>query len=297
MQKLTIYFFSLIVAALLLTSCGPTTYVMKEPEFKDVVITGLSKGTNIIEVSDIYDNQLSKNNSYWIVVRSEKKYQIGKIDMVSGAVTDLKPLDVYSNDKPLYWTNLNENKMSTGAKLLGACMSSTAIGGTKEDYSFIAEKYFDNNDQHLVHVEYSIKESGRKDLYGGGTEEITWGRKLKFLIGDKILEPLSEFGHIHIFSSNRNILKSRFYPIGERQYISIQPNEPKGTNKIAIIYYDLGRDKSSWGAQYKLPKNYVDCCVSQDGKIVGIIIGKEGNYILRQYSSENMIKNVKALKK
>lgn len=296
MQKFSLLFLNLIIITVLLTSCGPTRYSMKEPEFKDIQVTGLDPKTEIVEATDIYNDRTAGDNVYWLVLKQDKKYQIGQIDITTGIVTNMKPLDTYSSEKPLYWTKLMEDKMSGGAKLFGMCMSGTAIGGTKEDYSFIAEKYFDGDEQHRVHVEYSIKETGSQDWQAKRTEK-SWAGRLKFLHGDNTMEPLSVYGHQDIFTPNSNVLRSRYYPIGEKQYVSVQPEEPKGASRVALIYFDLGRDKSSWGAQYSLPKKYVDCCVGKDGKKINFIIGKEGNYVLRQYFSESVISNVKKLKK
>lgn len=296
MQKFLLCFISLVLVTLLLTSCGPTRYSMKEPEFKDVQVMGLDPKNEIVEATDIYNNQTAGDNVYWLVVKQDKKYHIGHLDISSGVVTNMQPLDTYSPEKPLYWTKLAEAKMSGGSQLLGACMSQTAFGGTTEDYSFIAEKYFGGDEQHRVHIEYSLKESGSASWNEKRTEK-SWAGRLKFLFGDNTMEPLSIYGHQDIFTPNSNVLRSRYYPIGERQYLSVQPEEPKGASRIAIIYFDLGRDKSSWGAQYSLPKKYVDCCVSKDGKIINFIMGKEGNYFMRQYTPTSIIANVKALKK
>ena len=282
--------------ALLLTGCGPTRYSMKEPEFKDIQITGLGPDNEIVEATDVYNNQSAGDNAGWLVMKQGKQYQVGILDIATGSVSNLQPLDTYSPDKPLYWTKLTENKMSGGSKCLGACMSQTAFGGTTEDYSFIAEKYFWGNDQHRVHLEYSLKKSASASFGSTSTSTETGGR-LKFLQGDNTMEPLSIYGHQDIFATNSNVLKSRYYPIGEKQYLSVQPEEPRGASRIAIIYFDLGSEKSSWGAQYSIPERYVDCCISKDGKIIEVIMGKEGRYTLRRYTQESINPNVKALEK
>lgn len=282
-------------AASVFIGCSPQRYLMVEPVYKDVHVTGIYETDVIAEVFETYNGQPAGQDAYWIVIKGgDGQYKIGHIDLLSGVIDNLQPFATYTPERPLYWTQFQENKLSGGSKCVGACMSATIFGGTKEDYSFLGDKAFWSMEDHRVHVEYSLKQTGSSSYGYQSTTTYTGGR-LKFLKGDNTMEPLSIYGHADIFNTSGNAGRSRYYPIGDKQYISVQPLTPEGSSWIAIVYFDLARERSSWGAQYELPVPYVDCCVSKDGSKINIIMGSDGIFTMRLYTTDAVIASVKAL--
>jgi hypothetical protein len=297
-MRQSLYVVLIVVSVVALTGCGSTRFTMQEPSAKDMSITGIGKETKIVEMTDSYDGQLSSSNSLWVVVKEEDdKYRVGSLDLTSASVTNFKEVQDFNSDSSSYWTKLKLSTMGGGAKIVGALFSGTIFGGKTEDYSFEVQKVFGGDENHRVHVSYGYTESG-SSVFGTQKTETHTGSKLKFVIGDNVAEPVEAYGYTDRFGLlNENIKKTRFYPIGDRRYVSIQPEKPEGGRTISFLFYDLGTAKTSWGAEFELNKEYVDGGVSKDGSTISIVLGEPGEYTLRRYTPQTLIDSVKQLQK
>lgn len=274
-------------------------YQMAAAQAQKVTVQGLEPNDKIIEVFDNYNGTISTGTWMWMVINKGKDYKIGKIDLIKGQVSDIQPLTTYNPSKPLYWTKFNENKMGGGEACVGACMSTTAFGGTVEKWGFDMEKEFWGDPDHLVAIsyQYAKKESTHGSQYYSYTKtESQSGARQRFTKGETIVDIDKCIGYSDTFAL-KTYPRARYYPISPNIYIGCQPNMMKDTTIVDLFVYDTN-SKESWGADMDFEKGnyYVDGAVTPDCSTACLIFGQPGNYSVLQYKPKEVIKAIKMFK-
>ena len=276
--------------------CGASQiyYEFDKPSPEQVVpVQALKKSEAIIELTDFYNGVSADSNYLFVLVNSGSKYKIGKLDMLSGSISDLKDVQNYNEEKSIYWDKLKIT--DEGGNVFQICLSLTMIGGTTEDYRFVAEKKFLGNDTHKVIVSYRYTEEHSESSYSSRT---AWQYKTgqQFVNGD-IVEDINDFsGSYQSFNLEDNVKKSRYYPVTENLYIGMQPRDAEATNEVTFFNYDLST-KKSWGARTFFNKDlYVDGGVIKNGTLLCIITGRTGNYSINIYPTKTFLNQIKMLR-
>lgn len=283
--------------------CAPSVvrYKMEEPVVqREVNIRGLESNDKIIEISDAYRGQYDQEGKFWIVINRKPDFFIGKIDLNSGNVTNLKVLDNYDFDYTIYWDKLDETKMGGGEKVGRACLSGCCMGVPvkTDEYGFDAEKIFWGDKDHRFQISWQWAQTSRSHSY---VTYHTYEGKVaqKFLKGDNIVTINTNNSYGYFYNLVRgNIRKWRLYPVGEDTYIGAQPSLPlEEIAEVVFLAYDL-KTSSSYGADMDFigPRYYVDTGVNRDGNLVSIITGSPGNYVIRQFPAKDFIKAIKLFK-
>ncbi len=293
--------FLVLLAFMLLSGCGASkgvVYEMTEPTPEPVGIKGLSSDDQIVEMVDYANGKAAERNQLLVVVKRDREYHLGSLDFTSGTVSNLTPLQQYDPQHPLYWQKLEEEELSGLGKCWGTCMSATAIGGTTEKYGFYAEKEFWGDKDHKVTISYQFKkeEETRSGWYTSTTYTTTQAKATeKFIMGDKVEEANQVSGYWGNFRSNGNVRKARYYPVGsEDYYFGAQPDLPEQSEFVRFfVYYPNNNNMSGAQADYRSSKPYVDAGVIRSGALVGIIVGKPGEYMLKRFSAPDFAKAIK----
>lgn len=273
-------------------------YQMMAPKSETVALQGLEPKDKIIEVFDNYNGVIAKDTWMWMVIKREKEYNICKADLAKGQVSDIQLLTTYNPNQPLYWTKFSETKMGSGEACMGACLSATAFGGTVEKWGFDGEKEFWGDPNHLVAISYQYvrKESTHGYQYSYTVSSEDSGARQRFTKGDIIIDIDKSHGYAHAFGEKIHH-KARYYPLSTNIYIGFQPNSLKNVEIVDLFVYDIGV-KESWGADMDFEKGsyYVDTAVLPDSSAVCIIVGQSGNYTIKQYKINEVVKAIKMFK-
>ena len=296
----------LLAAMALTTACGAggIRYVLMPPEVKEIRITGLTPGDTIIEVFDNYKGKNAELGNLWIQVKRGSSYLLGKINFNSGVVSNLEP-NYGDSARYFYWTNLQESIMDEGSRMLGCCLSMTAFGGTTEKYGFEAEKIFWGDREESVKISFQYKRQEATYSYGGFitpaysyTDTKEFGGAIQsFIKGEKIYGISRVTGYAHNFNVDGNVLKARFYPVNETNYVGIQPASLKKCSSVVLFHYDT-EQLASYGAVMDFPSGiyYVDAGLPLDSDSFGIIDQSGDDYFLLLYKVDQLTRAIQLLK-
>ncbi|RMF54404.1 MAG: hypothetical protein D6748_16460 [Calditrichaeota bacterium] len=283
---------TIATAILLVYGCSSSLirYVITEPPVEaEIDIKGLEPKDKIIEVSDVYNGSYCAGDTFWVVVKRKKKYLLGKIDIRSGNVNHLVPMEAYDPRHPIYWTTLEENQMGFMGKVKGSFLARMTGNGTTDKYGFEAEKVFWGEQNHLVSITYQWKKNEDKMIDIAYENSASTQR---FLIGNDVIDMLASHGYNWAFFRTGNVRKCRFYPAGDNTYLGIEPNTLEDTYVVTFVVFDT-QLKESWGADLDFRVPYVDGAVTRDEQLVGIVVGKPGSYSIKQYPVQSFVRNVK----
>ncbi|MBI4726547.1 hypothetical protein HY768_04880 [candidate division TA06 bacterium] len=289
----------LLIGLTLCLGCATISvrYQMTAPQPQTVTVQGLDPKDKIIEVFDNYQSTVATGTWMWMVLKRGNAYNLCKIDLVGGRVSDIQPLTTYNPAQPFYWTKFAETKMGGGAACVGACMSATPCGGTTNKWGFEIEKQFWGSTNHSVSISYQYSEKSSSD-FGQSYRASEWqaGFRESFAKGDTIVDIGKYNGY-----SNTYLLKThpkaRYYPLFANVYIGFQPNSMKDVAIVDMFIYDIVQ-KEAWGADLDFGKGsfYVDGAVTPDYSTACLIIGQPGNYTIRQYKPNELMRAIKMFK-
>src|SRR3989304_10598046 len=301
-MKKSIQFFVVIFIFLLQFGCGAkmVRYVMDEPTFSDNDIQGISTSDEIIEISDTYKGKTNSDDSFWIVVKKDGTYHLGKLNVETREIKDLNPMseDDYGEANSIYWDSFVEENLGAGGACIGACVSETPFGGTTDKYGLNAEKNIWGNPDNKVKVSYQYVKERSSTSYSTTT---SWqsGATQTFSKGENVVTINISDGYVHAFDLRAGKY-ARYYPIENNNYLGLQADKTRTVGIVNVFTYILNFDdesanQKSFGATLEnLPGNYIDGCVTKDGKTVCIIIDKpDGSYLLRKTPTKEIVKNLK----
>lgn len=295
----------LFTAPLLVVGCASSIqYIMEKPAFTRIDITGLSYGDRLVEVSDENKGDTIGNSIFWCAVKVRQGYDLGELNAETGEITDLHPFPrgTYGPSRSIYWTTFRQQGLNFGQALLGAALSLTPIGGTTEKYGLYAEKDIWGNPNNVVQISYQYRKEESTQGYGKyyrkTSTNVESGATQSFLRGDKVAT-------INIATGYKSILGSRigkyarYYPVDEDDYLGFQPAQMLDGRTLYVYAYalnfaDVAGNQKSFGAILKnLPGDYVDACVSQNGKTTFLVLQNPRNkrYFIEKASSIEFIRN------
>lgn len=300
-MKNSILFF-VITISVLQFGCGAkmVRYIMDEPTFQEIDIAGIDKRDEIIEMSDSYKGKINSDGSFWIVVKKDGAYNLGKINVETGEIKDLNPMkdDEYSEDKSIYWDSFIEENLGAGGACIGSCLAQTPFGGTTDKYGLNAEKNIWGNSDNKVKVSYQYVQERSSTSYSTTT---SWqsGATQTFSREDNVVTINISDGYVHAFPLRAGKY-ARYYPIDDNNYLGLQADKLRTEKNINVFNYilnfkDEAANQKSFGATIEnLPGNYIDGCVTKDGKSVCIIVDKpDGSYLIRKTPTKEIVKNLK----
>jgi hypothetical protein len=297
MRKNLIYWSIALVAIFVMGGCAPNIvrYKMDEPQNKQVFkISGLSLKDEVVEIFDTYSDQVTDETNLWICTKQLQKYSVGKLNVLTGEITDLTPITNYDRQKTFYWTMLNEQGMGAGAQVGNALMAMT-IGQSTDKYGFSAEKVFWGDPDHKVMIDYQYKQKTSSG-YSYSTTTTQSAATQKFIKGEEIYSIGSSAGYSDTYAL-RMVKKARYYPVSENTYVGFQPNSQKMNTIADMFVYDISK-ASSIGADmdFGKPNYYIDAAVTKDGKKTIIVTGMKGAYSIIVFNTSDVVRAVKLMK-
>jgi hypothetical protein len=302
-MKLTRILALCALVALIGQGCQPTgvRYMFDAPKAEVSPLKGLNGEDEIIEVTDFNGTNWAEGNNLFTVIHRGDDYLAGRLDLTTGQVSDLAIVPGYKEEKPLYWTRLEEDQLSGLGKCWGGCMASTPCGGTTGRYGFNAEKIAWGNENKKVMLSYQFEQIQQTQSTGYRSSQtvttVNAALTQKFIEGDTIITIEKSDGFYKAFNSTGNIKRARYYPIDANTYLSFQPDGMDKDNKITdFITYNL-KERKSMGADLDFPGDdgnfYVDGGVTRDGALVAIVTGEPGKYKVNRYNSTAFVKAVR----
>lgn len=286
---------------LFLIGCGGSSnYFFNEPTSKEIKIDGLEKNDEIVEISDSYKNVYTDGKEFWVTIQKEQSnYFIGKINFESGRIFDLVKLkDFDPSEQSIYWTALMEDHTGTATKVLNFI-----FGGGSKFYTFEGIKQFWSNTYNYVKVYYYWNDEHRV-TYQGRIKTITDSENMAYALefsdssGSTFINRHN--GYITNVNDNYNGKKVRILKINENLYLGVQPFELEPTSEVMFFVYEVNY-ANNYGISYgaKLPVinyPYVDAVINKEGTEIGIIYKSNKGYLMKKYSTNEFVKNIKSLK-
>jgi|GEM_PF-5532527 len=281
---------------------GGITFRCEPPEKPVVVpIQGLGERVEFIEMVDRLDGHCPGGDTVIVIVEEGDQRKAYKTSTGTGQARLLTPV-AKPEAGSYYWERVEFHGMGLGEKAGKACaLGCFALAGgrvdhTSERFGFSAERRFGCTSPDRVSTSYEYAEKVNYNL-AGDVQTTSWdsGFTLKFLVGGSVIEIAEGYGYVHAFTSDKNILRSRFYMTADGHVLGSTPDRPSPCRPATtLFFYDLEK-RQSWGAEmpFAPPTAYNDFAVTDAGRTAVFLVGREGELRFLKYDASALALAVK----